>query len=438
MPFLMQAHWRRIVIVLVASILCTVSRAAPAADPISNWSRIALGDGDGAAAFSPHTVTLMHIAMHDALNAIDPRFARWSDARGETSEGDERAADEAAERERASPAAAVAAAAHAVLLAREPRRRVAFDAALDAALAAVPAGSPRDTGIALGRAAAKDTLAKYDGTRVEAGAYAKSDEPGRWRPTPPAPDDPEPFVPFEAFAGDALSAIGVPPPPEPGSAEYRFVVGKVRVIGARESQDRSADQAAAAWFWARQSPIRNFLALAVRTIEARAPYEDLWASARTMALASIALSDSFTLAARAKQQYRYWRPITAIREGGFGIDADPGWTPLVSTPQHPEYPSAHAAECAAGATMARYLFGSASTPLRFVATDADGRPSRTYESFGDIAAECAASREWAGVHFSASNAAGLALGEAVARRVADTRLGPMRATRARANEAGAN
>lgn len=35
------------------------------------------------------------------------------------------------------------------------------------------------------------------------------------------------------------------------------------------------------------------------------------------------------------------RPITAFIEGYPGVKADPSWTPLLTTPNHPEYPSGH-------------------------------------------------------------------------------------------------
>ena len=48
---------------------------------------------------------------------------------------------------------------------------------------------------------------------------------------------------------------------------------------------------------------------------------------------------------RRKYEYLFWRPITAIQNGGIDghptTDADPNWTPLITNPNHPEYPSAH-------------------------------------------------------------------------------------------------
>ena len=51
-----------------------------------------------------------------------------------------------------------------------------------------------------------------------------------------------------------------------------------------------------------------------------------------------------------KYQYLLWRPQYAIPlgEGDGNPDTvgDPSWTPLLATPKHPEYPSAHA--CVSG------------------------------------------------------------------------------------------
>lgn len=418
MRSLMQIRWQRIVPFSLALSLCLILTGARAgadvaANPVTVWSRIALSGISGP--FSARTTTLMHIAIHDALNWIEPRFATWS---GDAPAGESRSD---------SAPAAIAAAAHAVLVARDPQRRAPIDAALKNALGRVTDGAAKQAGIATGQAAAARALAKYDEMKTVTDAFTVSDEPGKWRPTPPAPIEAEPWVRFEAFSGERTLEIPVTAPPEPGSAEYRFDVPKVRRIGATRSSQRNEDQTAAARFWGQQQPLLNFLDLTLRTVDARFSPDDPWASARAMALVSIALSDSLIVAARAQERFAYWRPISAIREGGFGIEGDPDWTPLLPTPQHPEHPSGYAAQCGAGASISTRLFGNPKKPVRFVATDVRGRPSRRHESYTDIATECAASREWAGLNFSSSNAAGLQLGEAVARMVVETQLQPLRA-----------
>jgi hypothetical protein len=59
----------------------------------------------------------------------------------------------------------------------------------------------------------------------------------------------------------------------------------------------------------------------------------------------------------------------------------PNWTPLITTPAHPEYPSAHSCISSAGATVLAQFFG-ASTPF-FV--DSDNMPgvTRSFTSFDD-------------------------------------------------------
>jgi len=86
----------------------------------------------------------MHAAMHDALNAITPRYARWTAAAPD----EPPAAD-------AAPEAAVAAAAHGVLVGLQPDQTApavtGFAVALTTALAAVPDGARKAAGVALGK-----------------------------------------------------------------------------------------------------------------------------------------------------------------------------------------------------------------------------------------------------------------------------------------------
>ena len=57
----------------------------------------------------------------------------------------------------------------------------------------------------------------------------------------------------------------------------------------------------------------------------------------------------------------FWRPITAIQNGdaddNVRTEADPAWTPLFPTPQHPEYLSGHSTNSSAMATVLTLLFG---------------------------------------------------------------------------------
>jgi hypothetical protein len=117
--------------------------------------------------------TIAHLAIHDALNAIDRRFEPY-------------AVDEWAPPD-SSPEAAVSAAAHTVLIRLVPAAAATIDAAYAQWLLAIPPGSSRDAGIALGERVA-DRLV---GLRADEGFlvpqfYNPVPGIGIWQPTPPA------------------------------------------------------------------------------------------------------------------------------------------------------------------------------------------------------------------------------------------------------------
>jgi PAP2 superfamily len=409
----------RLVLFTIAVVGCDAAMLPPpahAADAVTRWSEFAIrpGEDDG---YDWHSVVLMHAAIHDTLNAIRPRFATWAD-RSPAAGPVEPAGD-------ADPEAAVAAAAHAILSAGAgPDDRAKVDALLAAALDAVPDRPGKRAGVELGRAIAAATRARRAADwRVPVDEFSTGSEPGVWRPTPP-------FFRiagvgrYRPFAFSPDEPVPMPPPPALGSSEYRDVVAEVREMGALESARRTPAQTSAAAFWAEQNSQRNFHVLAIRLLAAKPGEPDLWLSARVMALMSFAMADSVILAWPAKERFRFWRPITAIRAGGFGVAAEPGWQPLVQTPPHPEHPSGHATDCAAGARSLELLFPPASQPVRYIAIDVDGTPAREFAKFAAIAEECASSRLWAGVHFSTANQAGSILGRAVADRVVGTMLRP--------------
>ncbi|MES2710430.1 MAG: hypothetical protein V4653_02515, partial [Pseudomonadota bacterium] len=63
----------------VAAILVALLAAAPAAhatDAVSNWAA-AVDRLDGGR-MSRYTISILFPAMHDALNAITPRYHRWT------------------------------------------------------------------------------------------------------------------------------------------------------------------------------------------------------------------------------------------------------------------------------------------------------------------------------------------------------------------------
>src|SRR5262249_46820936 len=107
------------------------------ADAVTDWDVIAFDAVDASGKTGPATsctIAMAHVAMHDALNAIDRRYEPY-------------AYDAAAPRD-ASPEAAVATAAYGILIVKLPNQKTTLDAALASALAAIPDGKAKADGVA--------------------------------------------------------------------------------------------------------------------------------------------------------------------------------------------------------------------------------------------------------------------------------------------------
>ncbi len=369
--------------------------------PVTGWTLGA--DLLGGGSVNWRTLAIMHVAMHEALNAAAPRYARALPPVPGEMQG--------------VPARlAMAAAAYQVLLARHPEQAgTVGDPMFRAALAATPPGPAADDAVSMGAAIGLATTRHYRPTGNPPLPFPTGTAPGAWRPTPPFRQiglvgDAKPFL--FATAGELRG----PTPPQPGSPEYLAALDEVRRLGDDRSRERSADQTRAAEFWGQQTSQRGYLHLAVDLLAEHPLPGGLHEEARGMALLTMALADSYIIAWEMKRQFAYWRPITAIQEGGFGAAADPRWYPLLPTPPHPDYPSGHATDCGAGAGVLQGLFGETVGAIRYVAVDLRGRPHRDFPSLAASAEECAASRVWAGAHFRPANDEGLRLGRLIAAR----------------------
>ena len=116
-------------------------------------------------------LAMMHLAMHDALNAIVPVYETYAFTGGVRL---------------AHPIAAAAQAAHDVLLSQYPGQQAALADQLTKWLAHVPSGVLRDRGVALGQATAAAVVARRNGDGWNfQGTYEFGDGPGRYQTTPP-------------------------------------------------------------------------------------------------------------------------------------------------------------------------------------------------------------------------------------------------------------
>jgi hypothetical protein len=388
---------------------------------------------------STRTLTMVQVAVHDALNAISRRYDAYY------FEGPADAA--------ASPDAAVAAAAHTVLVGvvntfGSPGQKGATLALLEqayaASLARVTDGPARNKGVAVGRAAGAAMLAlrKDDGATRDA-PYTPGMGPGKWRPHPnPVPSNPPIGNPDLArgytpaaipgwtnvtpFTLLSASQFWLPGPPALTSPAYARDFNQVKSVGGKVSTVRTADQTEIARFWYEGPGNWNTIARAVsasRGLDARD-------SARLLALMNMAMADSYIAGWKIRYVYDFWRPITAIREGDSdGNDAtvgDPAWDSLQNTPSVSDYPSTQSVFSGAAAVVLAGVLGG--DPATF--TVVSGKPfdgiTRSFTSFSQAARESADSRVYAGIHFPSACEDGLVLGRKIGQRTVALYLQPVR------------
>jgi membrane-associated phospholipid phosphatase len=324
----------------------------------------------------------------------------------------------------ASKEAAAAEAAHDALVGLFPSQAPVLDLELLASLQGIQAGDAKTWGISVGHAAAQIMLAvrAHDGSdRVV--TYTPGTEPGDWQPTPPAYGPPAvPQWPgVTPFALQSGSQFRPPPPPALSSPEYLAARDQVMSLGAVGSTTRTADQTEAALFWQgvvtpNSAPFWwNEIAQHLAVAQANTLVDN----ARLFALLDLASADSLIACYDGKYAYNFWRPVTSIRD-----EVDPNWTPLLATPSHPSYPSAHSTFFTASAVVLASVFGTDNIPFSFAW---DGLPgvTRSFDSFSAASQECGLARIWAGFHYSFDVSAGETLGQAVGNYVVQNFLLPV-------------
>jgi hypothetical protein len=143
----------------------------------------------------------------------------------------------------------------------------------------------------------------------------------------------------------------------------------------------------------------------------------------------MAMDDALIAVFDAKYTYNFWRPVTAIRNGHDGNDAttrEPGWTPFIDTPMHPEYPCAHCiVSSALGAVLAAEI-GTGPAPRLSSASSTAGGAVRTWATVDDFTREVAAARIYDGVHYRNSTEVGSAMGKKVGELAAQSFPKPVR------------
>ncbi len=415
--------------------LCLPNAAVCAADAAlaTEWNEAVLAIAEAEDGFLTlkglRTVTMMHIAMHDALSAINGEYAAYA------YEGPMPAAN---------PVAAAAQAAFVVATDQYPDQKQRFEGMRNRWLSGIAAGNALENGIELGNSAARAILADRDGDGWDGEAEY------RWHPMAPGvyaefqehSGTPQGFI-FGAgwakargFALERPDQFRAPPPPEISSDAYTRAFNEVKDVGRFQSMTRTPDQTHIALWW-KDFAENSHNSLARDLIEEEGlPLRD---AVRLLALLNMAIFDGYVSSYDNKFHYNHWRPYTAIRwagnDGNSDTKPEETWT---NTHRHtyafPSYPSAHGTACAAAMTAFGDVFGddyafTMRIPMVDVAGPFSGKiemhpPTRDFGSFSEAAMQCGLSRIYLGIHFRYDSVEGVHLGDAVGRNVVDNYLRP--------------
>lgn len=221
------------------------------------------------------------------------------------------------------------------------------------------------------------------------------------------------------FALRSPSQFRPPAPPALTSSRWAAAYDETRVLGSATSTARTAAQTETARFWADPPFAQNQRALRAYT---QARGMSTVHTARLFALADTAAADALIACWDAKHHFVFWRPFSAIpagdTDGNPATPADPAWQPLLGTPNHPEYPSAHGCSTTAMFTVVARLTGTQRIDI-----DLDSTLTGTTHHFatlGQLIREVGDARVWGGLHWRFSTEAGIHLGRQVARVVLAT------------------
>jgi len=405
-------------------------------------------------------MAMAHIAMFEAANSVLGGYASYTQLSG--TKGN------------ASVVAAVAQANHDVLVALYPSHKPRLDGILAGQLSQIANGDPKKAGISLGKRSAEKILSlrKNDNSSLPDQTvgvdYKPSDLPGAWRPDPISKLTValgSQWGKVKPFVIPSGSHFRNPPPPVLSSLDYNASYDEVKCLGGdgiNTPTVRSNTQTQTGIYWAYDgtpslcAPPRLYNQIAVVVAHERGI-----AAMRLLhllTLMNVAMADSGIASWESKYFYRFWRPVTAIREAEIGTGpsklgdtnkntvGDPNWSPLGApasnvsngvnfTPPFPSYPSGHATFGGVLFQILRRYIGTDDVPFTFISDELNGetidhqgqhRPSlpRTYNRLSDAEEENGQSRIYLGIHWSFDKTAGIQMGNNIANYVFDNLYKP--------------
>jgi hypothetical protein len=407
-------RWFRHAFIGVAAAACLASTPANgfAANMVVEWNATAvataLATGQGPVP-QTRSMAIVAVAVNDAVNAISGRYPTFRIVPKPPA--------------MASADAAAAGAAHRALTLLYPSQASAVDAALTASIAAHFL-SPSDAGVAYGELVADTTVASRanDGADLAQFPYTPpgAGSAGVWTPTPPA--NLPALLPGWGAVSPWVLRSGSQYRPDEGpsltSERYAADFNEVKQMGSLTSSTRTADQTNIARFWLTSAAV--IWDGALRAV-ATAHDLDSSAAARAFALVNLSGADAAIACWDAKYAFNFWRPITAIHnadlDGNALTSPDATWSPLLPTPNFPEFVSGHAVVSGAMGAMLALLFGDDPGAPFTVTSPTNPGFVRTWSTFSAGIAEVIDARVWTGFHFRSSDVEGARVGKQVARFV---------------------
>lgn len=257
--------------------------------------------------------------------------------------------------------------------------------------------------------------------------YSILEDPGTWRPTPPAyMDAVEPHLnKLRTFALDSAGQYK-PAAPTPFSTDKNSAFYKEAFEVFEAGNKLSQEQREIASFWDCNPFVMNVKGhvmfatkkispgghwMNITRVVSNQANADFVKAAEAYTLVAVALFDGFVSCWDEKYRSKLIRPETYINQY---INED--WTPLLQTPPFPEYTSGHSVVSGASSVVLTKLFGD-----NFAFTDSTevefGLTARSFKSFQHAAEEAAISRMYGGIHYRPAIEHGITEGRAVGNHV---------------------
>jgi hypothetical protein len=402
---------------MLLALLLTAPITGAAGNVVTDWDAKAVGIVQTGTAPPPplgfRTMAILHTAMFDAVNSIEPRYKPYKVRLSATPD--------------TSKEAAAAAAAAAVLIKLFPDAAADVQSTLTNYLGSLPDGEAKSKGVKLGQEVAEKILeARANDGASAPDAYRPKTTPGTYIPTPITYG--WALATMTPFALASPSQFRAKLPPSLKSAEWARDYNEIKDFGAKNSMKRTAQQTENARFWLVGGPLA-YDQLPRQIVIAK--NMDLLDSARFMALFSIATTDAVIAVFDAKYKYEFWRPITAIRngdiDGNSATERDATWQPIDATPMHPEYPCAHCILSSSVAAVIEGLFGGDEIPEVSLTSPFLPGVTHHFTNLRVFSDEIANARICAGFHYRFSTIAGREMGQKIGEYVAKTVLQPAQA-----------